>query len=59
MVVYLRCMKTLIFVILACCGSLDNNGFVYEAKNIQTNQTGNLYMNSQHNVGDTIKIEIK
>lgn len=52
-------MKTLIFVILACCGNLDNDGYVYEAKNIETNQTGNLYINSQHNVGDTVKIQLR
>jgi hypothetical protein len=53
-------MKTLILVILVCCANeKSNNGYEYEAKNLETNVEGKLYSPTKYNVGDTVVMSLK
>ena len=50
-------MKTLLILVIVCCDLPTENGYKYEAKNTQTNQTGNLYSLEKYEIGDTVKIQ--
>ncbi len=52
-------MKTILVLVILCCDLPTDNGYKYEAKNLQTNQTGDFYTQAKYNKGDTVKIEIK
>lgn len=52
-------MKTLLLLIVICCGSEKEGTYVYEAKNLATNEVGKLYSGVKYNVGDTLTIQMK
>jgi hypothetical protein len=52
-------MKTLLILVIVCCDLPTDNGYKYEAKNTQTNQTGDFYTTVKYSEGDTVKIEIR
>ena len=51
-------MKTILVIIILCCNTQTDSGYQYEAKNVETNQVGNLYSVERYNEGDTVKLEI-
>ena len=50
-------MKTILVLVILCCNSQTESGYKYEAKNITTNQIGDLYSQTKYNIGDTITIK--
>lgn len=52
-------MKTILVLVILCCDLPTDNGYKYEAKNLQTNQTGDFYTKVKYNEGDTVKIQMK
>jgi hypothetical protein len=52
-------MKGLLILVIMCCDLSTENGYKYEAKNVETNQTGNLYSVEKYNEGDTVRIKLK
>ena len=50
-------MKTLLILVIVCCDLPTENGYKYEATNVNTNQTGSLFSSVKYNVGDTVKIQ--
>ena len=50
-------MKTILVLVILCCGSQTQNGYKYEVKNLTTNQTGDLFSNVKYNVGDTVIVK--
>ena len=49
-------MKTILVLVILCCGSQTQNGYKYEVKNLTTNQTGDFYSQAKFSVGDTVTI---
>ena len=50
-------MKTILVLVILCCNTQTDNGYQYEAKNLKTNQTGDLYSQVKYNVGDPVIIK--
>ena len=50
-------MKTILIFVILCCNSQTENGYKYEAKNINTEQTGTLFSSVKYNEGDTVIIK--
>ena len=55
---YLCYMKTLLVLVIVCCASEQEGQYVYEAKNLNTNEVGTLHTQSKYEIGDTLRIPV-
>jgi len=51
-------MKTLLVLVIVCCASEQEGQYVYEAKNLNTNEVGTLHTQSKYEIGDTLRIPV-
>lgn len=52
-------MKTLLLLVIICCSSEKDGVYTYEAKNLTTNDIGQLHTMTPYNVGDTVKLNLR